>query len=125
MIYPFAARLQSWICRLEAAQPCSSQQMAYDMVIDLWITVNTELGAPESLVKALRRRSFCQAHGWKGVGTTVAYWDLDEAASVRIYLHDDGAIVVQQMDAENRKILFTQPGTVSVGAAAEKIPENC
>ncbi|WP_417284834.1 hypothetical protein [Comamonas sp.] len=125
MIYPFAARLQTWISRLQAAQPCSSQQTAHDMVIDLWIAVNSELGAPESLIKALHRRSFSQAHGWNGVGSAVAYWDLDEEASVRVYLHDDGAIVVQQMDAENREILFTQPGIARVGAAAASIPESC
>lgn len=110
--YSFASRLNSWIKHLKAAEPCESQQGAYALVIENWVRVNSDMGAPPQFLQALRRRRLCEEHGWHGVGTNVAYWDLDDVQSVRIYLHDDGTIVVQQMDADNLQILFTLPGRV-------------
>ena len=108
--YTCASRLDAWIRHMKLAKPCHTQQMAYELVIDSWVQTNAELGASQEFLKALRRRRLCEEHGWRGVNTSVAHWDLDDEHTVRIYLHEDGSIVVQQMDSQNLQILFTLPG---------------
>lgn len=104
---------------MKAGKPCTSQKMAYELVIDSWVQANADLGASPEFLRALRRRRFCEEHGWRGLNTGVAYWDLDEGQSVRIYLHLDGTIVVQKMDAQNLQILFTLP---SIHGQPSEIP---
>lgn len=96
---------------MRAGKPCGSQQVAYELVLSSWVMANADLGASPEFLRALGRRRLCEEHGWRGLKTGVAYWDLDENQSVRIYLHFDGSIVAQQMDAQNLQILFTLPGT--------------
>lgn len=94
---------------MKAGKPCGSQQVAYELVISSWVKANEDLGASTEFLRALGCRRLCEEHGWHGLKTDVAYWDLDEEQSVRIYLHFDGSIVAQQMDAQNLQILFTLP----------------
>lgn len=107
--YSFSARLDAWIRHMRAGKPCGSQQVAYELVLSSWVKANADLGASPEFLRALGRRRLCEEHGWRGLKTGVAYWDLDENQSVRIYLHFDGSIVAQQMDAQNLQILFTLP----------------
>ena len=107
--YSFSARLDAWIRHMTAGKPCGSQQVAYELVISSWVKANADLGASPAFLRALSCRRFCEEHGWHGLKADVAFWDLDEEQSVRIYLHLDGSIVAQQMDAQNLQILFTLP----------------
>ena len=120
--YSFSARLEAWIRHMKAGKPCGSQKVAYELVIESWVQANEDLGASPDFLRGLRRRRFCPEHGWRGLNTGVAYWDLDEEQSVRIYLHVDGSIVVQQMDAQNLQILFTLP---SVHSQPQENPTHC
>lgn len=87
---PFDLRLHGWLSRVEASQPCHSQQDAHDLIMNLWAETNFEGGAPEEFVHALRRRRLCAEHGWQGLSTDVAFAEITASITVRVYLHIDG-----------------------------------
>lgn len=114
MIHSFDVRLRAWLERMESAPPCSNQQTAFNLVISEWIEANLSLGVPERFLHRLRGAEFTEERGWKGIGTKVAYWDIEDFQIIRIYLHDDGAIVLQRLEGPRKEILLTRPGLRSV-----------
>ena len=111
-IAPFDLRLHDWLIRVEAAQPCHSQQDAHDLIMNLWADTNLEGGAPEEFVKALRRRKLCAEHGWQGLGSDVAFTEIAAKVSVRVHLHTDGGVVIQSIEEDAPQILGVLPAAL-------------
>ena len=107
----FDSRLHSWLGKIEAAQPCHSQQDAHDLIMSLWVQVNLEVGAGEELIQELRMKRLCIEHGWKGLDSDVAFIDLEPNVRVRVYLHRDGSIVIQAIEEHTFHILGALPAT--------------
>lgn len=109
---PFDLRLHDWLSRIEASQPCNSQQDAHDLIMNLWAETNFEGGAPEEFVHALRRRRLCAEHGWQGLGTDVAFAEITASITVRVYLHIDGSVVIQSVEEDAPQILGVLPAAL-------------
>lgn len=111
-IAPFDLRLHSWLCKVEAANPCHSQQDAHDLIMNLWADTNLEGGAPQEFVQALRRRKLCAEHGWQGLGTDVASAEIAAKVTVRVHLHIDGGVVIQSVEEDSPQILGVLPAAL-------------
>lgn len=109
---PFDLRLHDWLSKVEAAQPCHSQQDAHDLIMNLWAETNREGGAPEKFVQALLRRKLCAEHGWQGLGTNVAFAEIAANVTVRIHLHIDGSVVIQSVEEDAPQILGVLPAAL-------------
>lgn len=107
----FDSRLHSWLGKIEAAEPCHSQQDAHDLIMRLWVQVNLEVGAGEDLIQELNKRRLCMEHGWQGLDSDVAFANIEENLRVRVYLHNDGSIVVQAIEEHAFRILGALPAT--------------
>ena len=105
----FKVRFNLWLSRLAASRPCTSQQMAHDLLVGQWIEVNRDVGTTKSFLAYLQQRRFCPEHGWREIGPRAAYWDLNKEILARIYLHADGGIVMQRRNTDPGEIIFTLP----------------
>lgn len=108
--YSFEARIAMFVKRLESAAPCASAQEAHDMLLQKWHEVYEECGANARFLEALKAQRLCEADGWHDVDQEVCYYDTDEQPRIRVYLHRDGGIVLQNMDPGQVQIVFNMPG---------------
>lgn len=102
------------LVRLNKARPCESQQEAFVLLKAEWIIVNLKAGASEDRIRSIASRRLCLEHGWVGLGTRLAYQDHIHHQQIRIYLHMDGAIVIQRMASGREEVLFHLPGVSRV-----------
>ena len=98
------------VARLLKAPPCSSAQEAHDMLMAAWQEVHRTCQSSPRYQAALAKRRLCEEHGWRDLDKSVCYFDSDEQPPVRVYLHQDGSVVIQRMEQSNIEILFTAPG---------------
>jgi hypothetical protein len=104
-----------WLDRLSKAHPCTSQEEAFLLLKAEWIAVNLKAGTSEDVVRSIASGRLCLEHGWVGLDTRVAYQDQTCGAQIRVYLHVNGAIVIQRMSQGHEKVLFhLQGGTVAM-----------
>ena len=96
--------------RLQKAPACSTAQEAHDMLMAAWQDVHRECQSSPRYQAALAKRRLCAEHGWRDLDKSVCYFDSDEQPPVRVYLHQDGSVVIQRMEQSNIEILFTSPG---------------
>lgn len=110
MMYPFEARFAAFIKHLEKASPCLNREQAYALVRRTWVEVNASMGAPEEFLRMLEGKALCAEHGWHDLDQRACYWDCRRPHPIRIYLHEDGSIVVQSMRGDVHEILLALPG---------------
>ncbi|MGN1055358.1 MAG: hypothetical protein ACI4QS_01425 [Comamonas sp.] len=92
---------------VEQQPACSNRQEAHDLLLNAWIHVSKEHLLPEGLVEKMPFRSLSTEHGWHDLDQNPCYWDSKTSPGVRIYLHDDGQIVMQRInDGGQHEILF-------------------
>ena len=109
-----------FVKRLECAQPCTSAQEAHDLLRETWYAVYETCGANALFLEDLKSRRLSEAHGWHDVGKNVCYYDTEEHPRIRVYLHADGSIVLQNMDPGQVQIVFTLPGRRVLMPAASR-----
>jgi hypothetical protein len=98
---------------VEQQPSCSSRQEAHDLLLQGWILVSKEHLLPQGLVEKLFFRSLTPAHGWHDLDKNPCYWDSKTSPGVRIYLHDNGEIVMQRInDAGQHEILFHKKSAI-------------
>lgn len=112
MKYPFERRLRALLAKLEQAPECRSRMAAHELLCELWLQVHIAYGASEPLIKRLRARRLCEEHGWQALDADPCYWESAEQPLVRIYLHNNGAIVIQSAEPGESNILFNLPGKI-------------
>lgn len=110
MLSTFETRLTTMLKKLETAPSCDSAEAAFALFRDLWVATNVEHESPISVIERLRGRRFCVEHGWQGLSTGASYVDSSESPDLRIYLHSDGAIVLQRISPQSSTIVFAKPG---------------
>lgn len=114
-IASFGSRARECVRLLELAPPCSNQQEAHDLIHQTWIQANLNLGVPRHFLRRLIAGSFSAEHGWVGIGTRVASWETMGDALFRIFLHDDGAMVIQYGPATQLQLIYSKPGASRMG----------
>lgn len=96
--------------RLQAHPPFSSRDEAAQWLRDTWVDLHIEAGASQRRLRILRGAKVCTEQGWVDVDKKVCYLQSPENPPVRLFLHDDGSIVLQQMMTSRNEILFAKPG---------------
>lgn len=119
-----SSRFMFWLSRLESAQACSSALQAFNLLKSEWANAYAVLGSSDGLPHAFSKRKFCSEYGWVGIGTRVAYLDYVDECRIRIYLHQDGGIVVQSFDGNQSKILLMKDGAAAFTLKNNKAPKK-
>ena len=68
------------------------------------------MGVPRERLKRLIAGTFSAEDGWEGIGSDVASWETMGDAPFRIFLHADGAIVIQYTPQSALKLIYSRPG---------------
>ncbi|MBP7353283.1 hypothetical protein [Comamonas sp. UBA7528] len=122
MLSTFETRFSTLLKKLEAAPSCDNAEAAFTLFRDLWVASNEEHASPSSVLEYLRSRRFCAEHGWQGLSTGVCYVDNSESPDTRLYLHQDGSIVIQRLTPDSSTILFSKPGRRKKTEQAASVP---
>lgn len=107
---PFKARVELYLRLLDEAPLCNSQQSAHDQIQAIWVEANLRMGVPRERLKRLIAGTFSAEDGWEGIGSDVASWETMGDAPFRIFLHADGAIVIQYTPQNALKLIYSRPG---------------
>ncbi|MGE8397150.1 MAG: hypothetical protein ACN6NT_06075 [Comamonas sp.] len=98
---------------IEQQPRCSNRQEAHDQLLKVWILVCQEHLLPKGLIEKMFFRSLSAQHGWHDLDKDPCYWDSKTSPGVRIYLHDNGEIVIQRInDAGQHEILFHKKSAI-------------
>jgi len=124
MISSFDTRLNTLLKKLDAATACDSAESAFELLCTHWLETNIEHESPASMQHYIRSRRLVAEQGWKGLETTVCYLDSSEMPSIRLYLHQDGTIVIQRIESSNSNILYSKPGRPHLTLASTAVPQS-
>lgn len=104
------------LAQLEARPPFSSRDEAAQWLRDAWVDLHVQAGATPQRIRILRGAKICKEQGWVDVDKNVCYLQSPDNPPIRLYLHADGSIVLQQMMTSQNQILFAKPGKSKVVA---------
>lgn len=100
-------RFYALLKAVESEPSCSSRQEAHDMLLRHWIAVSEKYGLPGPLIRKMHARGLRPEHGWRDLDQNPCYWESRTTPGVRIYLHDNGQIVMQRInDPSGHEILY-------------------
>lgn len=108
--------------RLQKAKPFASREEVVNWLRDEWVAIHMEAGASKQRIAILKSARICKEQGWQDIDKDVCFLQSPEAPPLRLYLHKDGSIVLQQLFTERNEIIFAKPGKVPV-PMAEELPE--
>lgn len=118
MKQPFECRLRAFLEEIEGTEQASSRQEALDLVLRVWIGVHEKYGTPESDLILLRNLELCPEHGWHDLDKDPCYMDSPEDSGLRLHLHHNGTIVLQNYVDSSLGIVFSKPGAIALPAVA-------
>ena len=107
--------------QLQKVPPFANREEAANWLRDAWVALHIEQGASKRRISILKQARICTEQGWVDVDQEVCYLDSPEDPPIRLFLHRDGAIVLQQMDTQQSEILFARPGKASKTAKAREL----
>lgn len=103
----YERRFYALLKAIESEPRCTSRQEAHDMLLKHWILVSHKQLLPEPLIKTMSLRNLSEECGWRNLEKNPCYWDSKTTPGVRIYLHDNGQIVMQRInDGDKQEILY-------------------
>lgn len=102
--------------RLQSTPPFASREEAADWLRAEWLAVHIAAGAGKRRLQAIRDAKICAEQGWRFISPSVCYIDSPESPPLRLFLHADGAMVLQRMYTDRNEILFAKPGKLRVVA---------
>ncbi len=98
--------------RLQSTPPFASREEAADWLRAEWLAVHIATGAGKRRLQAIRDASICAEQGWHFPSPHVCYIDSPETPPLRLFLHADGAMVLQRIHTDRNEIIFAKPGKV-------------
>lgn len=96
--------------QLRNAPPFASREEAALWLRDAWLAVHTYAGASKRLIGILKNARVCAEQGWVDVDKDVCYLESPDNPPIRLFLHRDGTVVLQQMRTTRSEILLAKPG---------------
>lgn len=103
----FERRFYALLKAVDPQPRCTSRQEAHDLLLKHWVLICEKNGLPKTQVERMKSHNLSTAHGWHNLDQNPCHWDSNTSPGVRIYLHDDGLIVMQRInDGEQQEILF-------------------
>ncbi|WP_159915525.1 hypothetical protein [Pantoea sp. 18069] len=107
MFYEFERRAVAFLKRIESMAPCSSRQQAYDSLLAHWHAVESNYHDDQAYLDALLHTKMSLENNWHGLDGNPCYWQSPRVPQLRVYIHDDGAIVIQRLGGTREdRILF-------------------
>lgn len=107
MFYEFERRAVAFLKRIESMAPCSSRQQAYDSLLAHWHAVESSYHDDPAYLDGLLHTQMSAENNWHCLDGNPCYWQSPRAPQLRIYIHDDGAIVIQRLGGTREdRILF-------------------
>lgn len=107
MNYEFERRAVAFLKRIESLPPCSSRQQAYESLLAHWHAVESCYLEDKAVLDALLCKKMTPENDWHCLDCNPCYWQSPKAPEIRVYLHDDGSIVIQRLGgARDGGILF-------------------
>lgn len=106
MFYEFERRAVAFLKRIEGMKPCASRQQAYESLLAHWHAVESTYHDDKAYLDALLKKKMTAENDWHCLEGNPCYWQSPKAPQLRIYVHDDGAIVIQRLGAREGRILF-------------------
>ena len=96
--------------RLQQEPPFASREEAVAWLRDAWCAIHIEAGASKRRIAIMKSARICKEQGWRDIEEDVCYLESAETPPIRLFLHRDGSIVLQQMFTARSEILFAKPG---------------
>ena len=107
MFYEFERRAVAFLKRVEGMEPCASRQQAYERLLGHWHAVESSYHHDKEYLDALLHKKMSEENDWHSLDSDPCYWQSPKVPQLRIYVHDDGAIVIQRLGASREgRILF-------------------
>ncbi|MCD2511693.1 hypothetical protein [Comamonas endophytica] len=107
MFYEFERRAVAFLKRVEGMEPCASRQQAYDSLLRHWHAVESSYHDDKAYLDALLKKKMSEDNDWHCLDGDPCYWQSPKVPQLRIYIHDDGAIVIQRLGGSREgRILF-------------------
>ena len=97
MNYEFERRAVAFLKRIEGMPPCSSRQQAYESLLAHWHAVESCYLEDKTALDALLRKKMTPENDWHCLDCNPCYWQSPKAPEIRVYIHDDGSIVIQRL----------------------------
>lgn len=111
MQYSFDWLVAAYLQALENAPACASRDAAYALISSTWLAVHQRYGSSVAYQQRLQQHRLCREDGWHDLEHDPCYLDKSHGlATIRVNLHRDGAIVIQEMSEQRCNILLARPG---------------
>lgn len=108
LFYEFERRAVAFLKRVEGMEPCASRQQAYESLLTHWHAVESSYHEDDkAYLDALLHKKMSAENDWHCLDGNPCYWQSPKVPQLRIYVHDDGAIVIQRLGGTREgRILF-------------------
>lgn len=103
--------------QLEQVPSFTSREEAFNWLRDAWVALHVAAGVNKKRIQIMQGARLCAEQGWRDITKNVCHLTSPEEPPLRLYLHRDGTIVLQQMYTERNEIIFAKPGKVAAPAA--------
>lgn len=105
-----------YVRKLEAQPIPTDRETASQLIHSFWRETMMEYGASEKWAREFDATGMTEKDGWKNLDADPCYWDNQYQKKIRIYVHNNGTIIMQRRNSEDPKILFsTINGVIAKG----------
>lgn len=107
MFYEFERRAVAFLKGIESMAPCTTREQAYERLLGHWHAVESIYRDDKAYLDALLHKKMAGENDWHCLDGDPCYWQSPKVPSLRIYIHNDGTIVIQRLaGAREGRILF-------------------
>ena len=83
---------------------------------DAWVQIHIEAGGSKRRIAIMQSARICPEQGWRDIDKDACYLTSPDTPPLRLYLHRDGTVVLQQLCNQRNEIIFAKPGKVALPA---------
>ena len=87
----------------------SSRGQAYTQFMQVCARIESRLTADDRAAAELRERPLSLQHGWHDLDKDPCYWQDQSQPSTRIYIHNNGQLLIQEFQEGQSVIAFSSP----------------
>lgn len=103
-------RIFSFLAALEEAEDCTCREEAFALVHSTWLRVNMESTTPDKDIETFRHMQLRAEDGWQNLEGDPCHLQSIERSGLCLYLHKDGAVVIQDLSSPSHPILLSKLG---------------
>lgn len=103
-------RIYDFLAAMELAPACHSREEALALVQKTWLNVNTRFAAADQAMRNFSKITLQNPNEWQDLDGDPCYLKSIDRSGLRLYLHLDGSIVIQEMNGNFHAILLNKQG---------------